>query len=455
MSQFCTLWGAMSLWLALLIAGCSSAPPGRPSPTPTVSGGVLSGEIDSQLAEVREIREVLVAAGNLTADPGLQAEVGSPVGGRVEKLFAVPGDRVGVAQPLARLQSTEVTRARNQYHQAQLRLKLAENTLEQRRLQSKLGDISRRPLEEAQSELSQAISEREVAASGLALHRKKLIRARDLLEHGIGTRQELEEAEAEEQQARSRLEQAERQLRIARNHKDRESRLARSGALVTPLLLEAENEVALAREEVIHSRDALRDLGVEGEGEGLLLRAPVAGVIVESQARLGQATTPDQALFTILDSRRLWLWVYLYEAEQARVKIGMPATVAVSALPGRMFSARISDLPPVVELPARSLRARLEVDNADGSLRVGMAARVTIALRSPRRALMVPVVSLLTQGDRNVVYVQVDSGEYQPAEVQLGYRDPDQQWVEIVSGLKPGQRVLTRGAYLMGTGASQ
>jgi len=362
---------------------------------------VLSGKIESEPTRIREIRESLTAAGNLTADPSLQSEVGSPVSGRIRELFVMPGARVLPGQPLARLNSPDVSKARSDLHHAQLRLKLAQSTLQQRRQRSRLGDLSQRPLEEAQNELSLAVAELEVASSDLALSKKKLARVKDLLDHGIATQQELEEARAGAEQAHSRWSQAHRQQRIAEQHKTREARLSKAGALVTLPIMEAENELQLAQEEVYHSRKVLEDLGVDsqGEGNGLFLRAPLGGIVVSSSARLGQAVSADQQLFEILDPSRLWLWVYLYESDQGLVSLGMPVTVTVATLAGKQFRGKISNLPPVVEIPTRTLKARVVVENPQGLLRVGMSAQAHIGLRAPRKALTVPVASIVQKDD--------------------------------------------------------
>lgn len=428
------------LGMAVCLCACAPARPPAAPPPP------LLEEIRTSPALVRSIQDELVASGNITADPARQGQVGAPASGRLTQILIHPGQSVQAGQPLARLHSPELTRARAAHQDALLRLQLAQRTLEQRRQLYRLGDSALRPVEEARNEFSSATSELEISRSSHQLARKKLERARDLYRHGIATQQELEEAEAAYEQSQSRVLQSQRQLEVALQYRRREERLAASGSLSAPRILEAENELALAREEVSHSAEILSDLGIEPDSreDGLLLRASRSGILINSQAALGQAVTADQPLFEILDPARLWLWIYVHEQDQPRVRLGQQVVVEVEALPGRSFTGRISYLPPQVELPSRALRCRVVVDNPQMLLKVGMAARVRLALSAPRQGVTVPQAAL--QGDDRVFVGS--QGHYQPRQVVTGLRRQD--WVEIVRGLSAGEPVVTAGADLLG-----
>ncbi|MCW5868910.1 MAG: efflux RND transporter periplasmic adaptor subunit, partial [Candidatus Eremiobacteraeota bacterium] len=239
---------------------------------------------------------------------------------------------------------------------------------------------------------------------------------------------------------------SQRQLEVARQHRRREERLAASGSLSAPRILEAENELALAREEVAHSAEILHDLGLDPDSQqdGLWLKASRAGTVVSSQASLGQAVTADQALFEILDPGRLWLWIYVHEQDQARVRLGQTVQVEVEALPGHRFTGHLSYLPPQVELPSRALRCRVVVDNPELLLKVGMAARVRLALSAPHQAVTIPPAALLGE---NRIFVG-NGDKYEARQVILGLRRQD--WIEVKQGLQPGEAVVTAGADLLG-----
>ena len=430
---------AVACLALVVLCACTPTRPQVAPPPP------LLEEIRTSPAVLRSVQDELVAAGNISADPARQGQVGAPAAGRLTEILVHPGQTVQAGQPLARLNSPDLTRARAAHQDALLRLQLAQRTLEQRRQLYRLGDTALRPVEEARNELSSATSELEISHSGHQLARKKLERARDLHGHGIASQQELEEAEAAYEQSQSRVHQSQRQLDVALQHRHREERLAASGSLSAPRILEAENELALAREEVAHTAEILHDLGVDPDSrqDGLWLRASRSGTLVSSQAALGQAVTADQALFEILDPRRLWLWIYVHEKDQPRVRLNQKVTVEVEALPGRHFTGYISYLPPQVELPSRALRCRVVVDNPGLLLKVGMAAHVKLALAAPHQAITVPAAALQGQ-DR--LYVE-QAGKYVSRQVVIGLRRQD--WVEITRGLKAGEAVVTAGADLL------
>ena len=390
----------LSCGLALVLCACNGPQPVSSTATPPTPSRSES-PTDTVEVGLRTFQDELMAAGNISADPSRQGRVGAPTSGRITEVYVAAGDRVRRGQPLARFHSPDLTRARADHERAQLRLELATRTLEQRRQAFRLGDSSQRPVEEARNELAAAQGEEAVARSALQLSRSRLSRVEDLVSHGVSAQQELDEARAAVRQAEARWQQARGLLQVARAHRSREERLNAAGSLVLPRILEAENELKLAQEEVRHTAHVLYDLG-QPEADGLTLRAPRDGVVVMAQAVQGQAITANEALFEILDPSQLWLWIYLYEADQPRVRLNMPVTVEVEALPNRRFEGRISYLPPQVEVPSRALRARVVVDNPGGLLKVGMAARVKVALGAPRRSPAIPQEALL-EGDQVVV----------------------------------------------------
>lgn len=422
--------------LALAFCACNGPAPTAPSPAPTPARS--AAPVDTVEVGWRTFQDELMAAGNISADPSRQGRVGAPTSGRLTEVYVAAGDRVRRGQPLARFHSPDLTRARADHEHALLRLELATRSLEQRRQAFRLGDSSQRPVEEARNEVVAAQGEEAVARSALQLSRKQLDRVHDLVSHGVSAQQDLDEARAAVRQAEARWQQARGLLQVARSHRSREERLNAAGSLVLPKILEAENELKLAQEEVRHTAHVLDDLG-QPEADGLTLRSPRDGVVVLAQAVQGQAITANEALFEILDPSQLWLWIYLYEADQSRVRLNMPVTVEVEALPGRRFEGRISYLPPQVEVPSRALRARVVVNNSSGLLKVGMAARVKVALGAPRQSLAIPQEALL-EGNQVMV-------EGQPREVEVGLRQGP--WVEVRQGLKAGERVLNQGAYLL------
>lgn len=178
----------------------------------------------------------------------------------------------------------------------------------------------------------------------------------------------------------------------------------------------------------------------------LTLYAPVSGVVTEKTVLQGQATQPGEALYTVADLGRVWVDVQLRESDAGSVRPGTTADLELAAYPGRTFSGRVAYVYPTLQEASRTLRARVEVPNPAGLLKPGMYA--TVRLTTPgQAALTVPASAVIRTGDRNVVFVDMGGGTLMPQEVALGRAAGD--YVEVLSGLEPGQRVVTSAQFLL------
>ncbi len=178
----------------------------------------------------------------------------------------------------------------------------------------------------------------------------------------------------------------------------------------------------------------------------LTLFAPSSGVVVEKKVLQGQSIMSGEVLYTIADLSDVWVDVQLREADAASVQPGSGASIEVAGLPGRTFSGRVAYVYPTLDSASRAVRARVVVANPGGVLKPGMYA--TVRLTTPSRsALTVPSSAVLRTGERNVVFVEMQNGQLKPQEVTLGRTAGD--YTEILSGLEPGQRVVTSAQFLL------
>ena len=178
----------------------------------------------------------------------------------------------------------------------------------------------------------------------------------------------------------------------------------------------------------------------------MTVRAPASGVVVDKLVVPGQAVEPGQALYTIADLSRVWVEAELREPDAGSVRVGTVAVVELAASPGRPISGRVEYVYPTVQEQARTLKARIPLPNPDGSIKPGMYA--TVRLTGPSRTtLTVPTTAVVHTGLRNVVFVDLGSGRFMPQEVLTGRVAG--ALVEVVSGLEPGQRVVTSAQYLL------
>ena len=178
----------------------------------------------------------------------------------------------------------------------------------------------------------------------------------------------------------------------------------------------------------------------------ITLYSPVTGVVTEKKVILGQAVQAGMELYAVADLSAVWVDVQVRETEAADLRTGTGADLEFATYPGRTYKGRVTFIYPTVAEQTRSVRARVSVANSDGQLKPGMYA--TVHLSSPTRsALAVPRTAVVQTGERAVVFVDQGNGALKPVDVATGRAAGE--YVEILSGLEPGQRVVTSAQFLL------
>lgn len=174
--------------------------------------------------------------------------------------------------------------------------------------------------------------------------------------------------------------------------------------------------------------------------------SPVRGVVTEKHVVRGQAIEPGEPLYTIADLRVVWVEADLRESEAGAISEGSVAEIDLAAFPGRPVSGKVTFVAPLLQSVSRSVRARIEVPNADGRLKPGMYGTVRMAAPG-RRALSVPAEAVIQTGERSIVFIDLLGGRLAAREVQTGITAGGV--TEVLSGLEPGQRVVTSAQFLL------
>jgi membrane fusion protein, copper/silver efflux system len=219
---------------------------------------------------------------------------------------------------------------------------------------------------------------------------------------------------------------------------------------VHEMLGSTENLVAAARKrlELWDISDAQIDqIGRTGETlKNLTLYAPISGFVMERNAFPKQRVNADTALYTVADLSTVWVVADVFEYEAANVRLGQGATLKLDYLPGRIFRGRVSYILPQVDPATRTLKVRIQFDNPDFALKPDMYGQVELQTGGARR-LVVPQSAVLNSGERQVVFVDRGNGFFEPRNVQIGEQTDGR--IEIRSGLKPGERIVTSGNFLI------
>ena len=174
--------------------------------------------------------------------------------------------------------------------------------------------------------------------------------------------------------------------------------------------------------------------------------SPVSGYVTERKAFPNLQVKPDTDLYTIVDLDRVWIVADVFEADAASARVGVPATVRLSTGTGRSYRTRVSYIQPQLDPVTRTLKVRLELDNPGHSLKPEMYVDVEFTSKSSPR-LTVPVEAVLDSGERRTVFVDRGNGYLEPRQVETGERADDR--VEILKGLKAGDRIVVSGNFLI------
>ncbi len=177
--------------------------------------------------------------------------------------------------------------------------------------------------------------------------------------------------------------------------------------------------------------------------------APIDGVVTERGANVGLNVDPATRLFSVVDLSTVWIVAAVYEKDFSRVRVGNEAVITTSALPGLIVRGRVSYTDPQVSAETRTAKVRVEVPNPRGELRLGMYADVVVSGASAASMPTVPRIAVQNVGDRTVVYLAnpKEPGRFIEREVRLGQPSGDQ--VEVVSGVQPGDVVVTEGSFFV------
>ena len=195
------------------------------------------------------------------------------------------------------------------------------------------------------------------------------------------------------------------------------------------------------------SDDQVRRIEETGEAvREIAVHSPASGHVVEKDVVEGAAVQPGMRLFRIAGLDRVWVEADVYESELPRVRPGQSAVVTLPYLPGEEHRGRVALILPALDPESRTGRVRIEIANPGGRLRPGMYADVVLRT-SGREAPMVPESAVIYTGPRQIVFVEEGEGRYREQEVRLGPKSGDA--FEVISGLKPGDRVVTSGNFLI------
>jgi cobalt-zinc-cadmium efflux system membrane fusion protein len=285
----------------------------------------------------------------------------------------------------------------------------------------------------------------EVAAPSTARVTRVLARAGDVV---TATQPLVELHSADLGNAQAGLSAAAARLAVARKNLERKRSLFAERLIPERDVLDA--EAAFSEADAAHgvAAAALRPYAGSRAGSTMVLRAPLAGTVIERNVAIGQLADPSRTLYRIGDLSTLWLVAHVFERDAVRVHTGGVGTASFAALPGRTVEGTITWIGREVDSSSRTIPVRLDLPNPDGVLRPGMSATVSIPLGDATGSVVaVPIAAVQRVADTWVVFVPQGEGAFAIRPVGRG-RDLGGE-VELLDGLAPGDEVVVDGAFLL------
>jgi Cu(I)/Ag(I) efflux system membrane fusion protein len=220
------------------------------------------------------------------------------------------------------------------------------------------------------------------------------------------------------------------------------------------IALQDRNPTAIAQSEHVlreygMPESALAEIRRTGRAtRSITIVAPRSGVVIEKPAIDGMHFNTGDPLFKIADLSTVWVVADVQEQDLGTISVGQSVRINLVAFPGRTFSGKIDFIYPSMMANTRTGRVRIALPNPNGVLRESMYA--TVMIDTPvvgSRGLVVPDSAVIDSGTRQSVLVVVGPGRFAPRGVKIGSRGDG--FAQVLSGLKPGERVVTSANFLI------
>ena len=256
-------------------------------------------------------------------------------------------------------------------------------------------------------------------------------------------------AEASQEVAKATIRQREADLKVAELNFERSKNLFSRQLLAKQALDDAESrymaavaQFDLSKAQLNQNEARLQELRINLQHTSVT--SPVDGFVGKRSVDPGAMVNTNTAIASVVDISRLKMVVNVVERDLRMVTAGDVGIVEVDAYPGEKFSGRIARVAPVLDPATRTASIEIEIPNPGYRLKPGMYARISLTVEEKKDTLVAPKNAVIDFESKRGVWVPNADRRAQFVPVTLGIESPDQ--VEILTGLKEGDRFVTTGA---------
>ncbi|MCA9039934.1 MAG: efflux RND transporter periplasmic adaptor subunit [Planctomycetaceae bacterium] len=415
---------------------------------------LVAGGLETETVTTHLLQPEHTVPGRLLYNETRHISIKTPITGILSELPVKPGDKVSQGDLIAVVNSADIGRARSEILRCQSVVDLAVTEHDRMKLISQ-------NLEELLEALKQQMSldqiEKAYSSKSLGDYRKELLTAysryllaTELLENvkpiaqsGAIAGRQMREWESEVQITRSAFRTSCDQSRYDAQQAERSAAYK---------LADAERMLTIAQQELKTLMGNSTDQFVEFSGDtlsSLEIRAPFDGSIESLVLAKNERLSTTDPICVLADTTSLYVSADIREKDWQAVELepGTEIKVTSPALPGETLTAKIHYIGREVSVASNAVPLIATIDNSSGQLRPGMFVRVQIPVGAARESIAVPLESVMKHD--NEAFVFIDKGENAFERIDIKTGTETQDWVEVLSGLQAGQKVVRDGAFLL------
>ncbi len=197
-----------------------------------------------------------------------------------------------------------------------------------------------------------------------------------------------------------------------------------------------------------HTDEQIREIERTGKTrKTVTIHSPVSGVVVIRKATEGSYFKAGKRMYKIADLSTVWVDVEIYEYDLPWIHQGMAAEMELPYAPGKRFHGKVLYIYPYLNPQTRTATLRLEFPNPNYELKLDMYANVYLKSTVSEESLVIPQESLIRSGVRNLVFISLGKGRFEPREIKLGLEGNDNEY-QVLEGLSEGEEIVTSAQFM-------
>lgn len=180
----------------------------------------------------------------------------------------------------------------------------------------------------------------------------------------------------------------------------------------------------------------------------VIFYSPITGHMIQKNVVEGASVKAGDRVLQIVDHSTLWVDAQVYEQDLSLIKLGEKVTTTFESMPGKTVEGKVIFIHPHLDPSTRTARVRMTLPNPNLTLRPGMYAIAEISAELGDEALLVPREAVIDTGTRQIVFLALGNGRFEPREIKTGLSSSDGM-LQVLEGLSRDDTVVTSGQFLL------